>query len=107
MEALLAAPDVLDLDPEIRIAGGDQGTFVPHTLRFEFSGIAALTAILLLVPPSLIVAIKPWRHAVLSRPSLQVFQHILQRMSQTERAMPSYFLASRHGKNCCSCRRPG
>ena len=53
---------------------------------FEFAGIGALAAILLLlVPPSLIVDIKLWRHALLSRPVLQVFQRILQRMSQTER----------------------
>ena len=55
---------------------------------FRFAGIGALAAILLfllLVIPTLIVAVKPLRYALLSRPILKIFQRILPRMSQTER----------------------
>jgi len=55
---------------------------------FRFAGIGALAAILLLllmVTPTLIVAIKPLRYALLSAPILKIFQRILPRMSQTER----------------------
>jgi len=55
---------------------------------FRFAGIGLLAAILLallLVIPALIVALKPLRYALLSRPILAVFQRILPRMSQTER----------------------
>ncbi|SFD34193.1 acyl-CoA dehydrogenase [Collimonas sp. OK412] len=55
---------------------------------FRFAGIGALAAVLLLllmVIPTLIVAIKPLRYTLLSRPILQIFQRILPRMSETER----------------------
>ncbi|MFC5473413.1 acyl-CoA dehydrogenase [Paraherbaspirillum soli] len=55
---------------------------------FRFAGIGALAAILLLLLlaiPCLAVAIKPLRHALLTRPILKIFQRILPRMSQTER----------------------
>jgi acyl-CoA dehydrogenase len=55
---------------------------------FRFAGIGALAAVLLLlllVIPAVIVAVKPLRYALLSRPILQIFQRILPRMSQTER----------------------
>jgi len=55
---------------------------------FRFAGIGALAAVLLLllmVIPTLIVAIKPLRYTLLSRPILQIFQRILPRMSGTER----------------------
>ncbi|MEO6919466.1 MAG: acyl-CoA dehydrogenase [Collimonas sp.] len=55
---------------------------------FWLAGIGALAAILLLlllVIPALIVAIKPLRYSLLSKPILNVFQRILPRMSQTER----------------------
>ncbi|MEM4986631.1 acyl-CoA dehydrogenase [Collimonas sp. H4R21] len=55
---------------------------------FRFAGIGALAAVLLLllmVIPTLIVAIKPLRYTLLSSPILQIFQRILPRMSETER----------------------
>ncbi|PFH08379.1 acyl-CoA dehydrogenase [Collimonas sp. PA-H2] len=55
---------------------------------FRLAGIGALAAILLLlllVIPTLIVAIRPLRYRLLSGPLLQMFQRILPRMSQTER----------------------
>lgn len=55
---------------------------------FWFAGIGLLAAtllLLLLVIPTLIVAVKPLRYSLLSRPILKAFQRILPRMSQTER----------------------
>jgi acyl-CoA dehydrogenase len=55
---------------------------------FWLAGIGLLAAILLLLLlaiPALIVAVKPLRYSLLSRPILKVFQRILPRMSQTER----------------------
>ncbi|MGS0740654.1 acyl-CoA dehydrogenase [Glaciimonas sp. GG7] len=55
---------------------------------FQFAAIGALATILLtllLIPPTLIVAIKPLRMRWLSGPMLATFKRILPRMSRTER----------------------
>lgn len=51
----------------------------------EIGVLATILLLLLLTIPTVIVAVKPLRYALLSRPLLEIFQRILPRMSQTER----------------------